>query len=94
MLAIFSLVDGFIIVSLCSVNTLASIASLWLHKEAILDGVVSAMPRPDAPFGLRLPADLKARLQIRAKAEHRSMNAQIVALLEHALTASGSLNDV
>lgn len=35
-----------------------------------------------APFGLRMQPDLKARIEAAAKANNRSMNAEIVARLE------------
>jgi hypothetical protein len=40
------------------------------------------MSREDAQLKLRLPADLKARVEAAAEANKRSVNAQIVSLLE------------
>lgn len=39
-------------------------------------------PTRIAPFGLRMPDDLKARVQAAAEANNRSLNAEIVATLE------------
>lgn len=42
------------------------------------------------PYPLRLPADLRERLTERAKANGRSLHAEIVAILQHAVeTPSG-----
>lgn len=38
-----------------------------------------------APFGLRMQADLKDRVRRRAEANNRSMNAEIISLIEAAL---------
>jgi len=38
-----------------------------------------------APFGLRMPEDLKDKISERAKANGRSMNAEIVQILQDAL---------
>lgn len=38
--------------------------------------------RDIAPFGVRMPPDLKERVQTAAKSNNRSMNAEIVATLE------------
>jgi hypothetical protein len=43
------------------------------------------------PFGLRLPPDLKERVQAVAKANNRSMNAEIVARLSESFTGSGQI---
>jgi len=40
------------------------------------------LTRDIAPFGVRMPPDLKERVQAAAKANSRSMNAEIVATLE------------
>lgn len=40
------------------------------------------LTRDIAPFGVRMPADLKGRVEAAAKANSRSMNAEIVATLE------------
>lgn len=40
------------------------------------------MSREDAQFKLRLPPDLKADVEAFAKANHRSMNAEIVAQMQ------------
>ncbi len=42
----------------------------------------SKYPTRIAPYGLRMPDDLKARIQAAAEAANRSMNAEIVATLE------------
>lgn len=39
-----------------------------------------------APFGLRMPEELKVRLAARAKDNGRSMNAEIVQILEDAVS--------
>ena len=46
------------------------------------------MKEERAPFLLRLPAELKARIEDLAKREHRSINQQIEFLLERALADS------
>lgn len=40
----------------------------------------------DAAITIRIPSSLKRRLEARAKAQHRSVSAQVVADLERALT--------
>lgn len=40
-----------------------------------------------APFGLRMPPDLKARVDASAKSNRRSMNSEIVLHLERAFPA-------
>lgn len=45
-----------------------------------------------APFGLRMPEDLKGKIAERAKSNGRSMNAEIVQILQDAVDARG--NDV
>ena len=52
------------------------------------------MLHPIAPFGLRLPANLRAWLKQRAEANHRSMNSEIIAILEQALLAKQETADV
>ncbi|WP_139291294.1 Arc family DNA-binding protein [Paracoccus sp. SM22M-07] len=42
----------------------------------------SKYPTRIAPYGLRMPPDLKERVEASAKANNRSMNAEIVATLE------------
>lgn len=42
----------------------------------------SKYPTRIAPYGLRIPPDLKDRVEAAAKANNRSMNAEIVATLE------------
>lgn len=44
-------------------------------------------PKQEAPYGLRMPPDLKARVKAAAEANNRSMNAEIVALLEERFPA-------
>ncbi|WP_417724581.1 Arc family DNA-binding protein [Salipiger sp.] len=39
-------------------------------------------PKQEAPYGLRMPPDLKARVKASAEANNRSMNAEIVAALD------------
>lgn len=39
-------------------------------------------PKQIPPFGLRMPPDLKARVQAAAEGHNRSMNAEIIATLE------------
>lgn len=43
-----------------------------------------------APFGLRMPEDLKDKIADRAKANGRSMNAEIVQILQDALDSGDS----
>ncbi len=58
----------------------------WLNNVAMTE-----KKNPDerianiAPFGLRMPPDLKERVQKSAQKNNRSMNSEIIALLEHAL---------
>jgi len=40
-----------------------------------------------APFGLRMPDELRAAVGQRAEAERRSMNTQIVVMLERSIAA-------
>ena len=40
-----------------------------------------------APFGLRMPEDLKGKIAERAKSNGRSMNAEIVQILQDAVDA-------
>lgn len=42
----------------------------------------SQLTRDIAPFGVRMPANLKERIQTAAKSNNRSMNQEIVARLE------------
>lgn len=42
----------------------------------------SKLTRDIAPFGVRMPADLKSRVAASAAANNRSMNAEIVATLQ------------
>jgi len=44
------------------------------------------MARDDPHFRLRIPAELKTRIEQRAARNKRSINAEIVALLEEAMT--------
>ncbi|MCZ4260971.1 Arc family DNA-binding protein [Limimaricola sp. G21655-S1] len=54
----------------------------------------SEVPPRTPPYGLRLPPELKERIQVAAKASNRSMNAEIVARLlasfDTASAAAGS----
>ena len=43
------------------------------------------MTRSDPQLGIRLPGDLKERIRRAAETDRRSMNSQIVVLLERAL---------
>lgn len=45
------------------------------------------MQKAVPPFGLRLPVTLKENLKKQAQANRRSMNSEIVAILENALVA-------
>lgn len=45
------------------------------------------MQKSVPPFGLRLPAELKACLKEQAQANRRSMNSEVIAILERALTS-------
>lgn len=47
------------------------------------------MKSTDSQFRLRLPVDLKARLEEAAKAEGRSINAQVLVYLEESLNRAG-----
>lgn len=42
-----------------------------------------------APFGLRMPEDLKVKIAERAKSNGRSMNAEIVQILQDAVDSEG-----
>jgi plasmid stability protein len=46
-------------------------------------------PQP-APYPLRMPPELRIRLSARAQANGRSLNAEILALLQHALDGGAS----
>lgn len=46
------------------------------------------MARDDPQFRIRLPAELKARVERAAENNHRSLNAEIVAVLEKAFPSS------
>lgn len=43
------------------------------------------MSRDIAPFGVRMPAELKEQLHAMAKDNKRSVNAEVVAAIEHAV---------
>ncbi|MFH2379783.1 Arc family DNA-binding protein [Morganella morganii] len=47
--------------------------------------------RSIAPFGLRMPDELKEKIQERAKANGRSMNSEIIQILDDAL--NGNFHD-
>lgn len=53
-----------------------------LHDVVMNDDDSPAFTRDIAPFGVRMPPDLKERVQAAAKVNNRSMNAEIVATLE------------
>ncbi|MDA5495943.1 Arc family DNA-binding protein [Yersinia intermedia] len=46
-----------------------------------------------APFGLRMPDELKQRISELAKKNGRSMNAEIVSIIENHFAASGAGNN-
>ncbi|EMM7989643.1 Arc family DNA-binding protein [Morganella morganii] len=48
--------------------------------------------RSIAPFGLRMPDELKEKIQERAKANGRSMNSEIIQILEDAVGGDGNEN--
>ncbi|HEM7855904.1 Arc family DNA-binding protein [Citrobacter koseri] len=50
------------------------------------------MSRDDPQFKLRLPADLKAKLDQRAKMNGRSINAELVQIVRMALSEPSSLS--
>lgn len=49
---------------------------------SLMDEDDSKLTRDIAPFGVRMPADLKSRVAASAAANNRSMNAEIVATLQ------------
>ncbi len=51
------------------------------------------MAREDPKFMLRMPADLKARVEEAARAVGRSMNAEIVQRLEQSFSSTPADND-
>lgn len=53
----------------------------------------SPLTRDIAPFGVRMPPDLKERVATAAKSNNRSMNAEIVATLEKAYPAPRTHED-
>lgn len=52
-----------------------------LHGVVMGDSDSTTFTRDIAPFGVRMPPELKERIQSAAKANNRSMNAEIVAVL-------------
>lgn len=46
------------------------------------------------PFGLRMPTDVRARIEEAAVANNRSMNAEIIARLEATFTDDGQLDRI
>ena len=50
------------------------------------------MSRDIAPFGLRMPAELKAKLEKMATKNRRSLNAEIVVLLEAVVSDNICIN--
>ncbi|MED5545788.1 MAG: Arc family DNA-binding protein [Pseudomonadota bacterium] len=52
---------------------------------------MSESPKQIPPFGLRMPPDLKERIQAAAIENNRSMNAEIVSRLEASLVPGESL---
>lgn len=53
------------------------------------DPATAAQPDYGKPIGVRLPGDVKAVIDRLAKAERRTVNQQIVALIDEALRARG-----
>lgn len=51
------------------------------------------MTRQIAPFGLRMPDDLKAQVKAHAKRDGRSMNSQIVQVLKNAIEAEKTASE-
>lgn len=54
----------------------------------------SKYPTRIAPYGLRMPDDLKARIQAAADENQRSMNAEIVSRLEQTFTEAWRFKDI
>ena len=52
----------------------------------------SKYPTRIAPYGLRMPPDLKERVQSAADRNNRSMNMEIVAALEEAFPSGGEID--
>lgn len=50
--------------------------------------------RSISPLGVRIPDEVKEKIQERAKANGRSMNAEIVQILEDSVNGVGDSNDV
>lgn len=46
------------------------------------------------PYPLRMPEDLRERLSERAKANGRSLNAEIIAILQHATESPAGTQDL
>lgn len=69
-------------------------AHAWCHRDMLaVNGLVwhrDFMAREDPKFMLRLPGDMRDRIAEAAKANNRSMNAEIVARLE--ATFSGGIS--
>ena len=55
--------------------------------------MTESSPKQIPPFGLRMPDELKARIQKAAQTNHRSMNAEIIARLERSFTELSSMDE-
>lgn len=57
--------------------------------------MTDSAPKQEAPYGLRMPPDLKERVKAAAAGNNRSMNAEIVATLEEKYPApKGEWSDI
>ena len=54
----------------------------------------SRYPTRIAPYGLRMPPDLKARIEASATANNRSLNAEIVSALEYLYPAPTQITEL
>lgn len=52
------------------------------------------MGQPDSALKLRMSADLKASIQVRAVANRRSVNSEIIIMLEAAIAADATKSSV
>ena len=51
------------------------------------------MSRDIAPFGLRMPSELKEQIEIMAKKNRRSLNSEIIVLLESIIEANNCIDE-
>ena len=51
------------------------------------------MSRDIVPFGLRMPPELKEKIEIMAKKNRRSLNSEIVVLLESIVQTSNCIDE-